>query len=114
MMRDDEDCGLAVVLACPSCTRSFKRGYKYCFHVKNCAESKCGNVFTNNIQLKKHYVKHKESIRCDVCLRFFSGQQALKRHKTSLHDNVKFDCSVCKKHFSTQGNMLRHKKMHTS
>ena len=115
-MSEEDDCGLAAVLACPCCTRTFKRGCEYRSHVKNCSESKCdkcGKVFTNSIQLKKHYVIHTESIRCDVCLKHFSGQQALKRHKTSLHDNVKFECSICKKHFSTQGNMLRHKKMHT-
>ena len=105
MMREEDDCSLAAVLACPwiftsslerPCTRTFKRGCEYRFHVKNCSENKCdkcGKVFTNSIQLKKH-VKHTESIRCDVCLKHFSGQQALKRHKTSLHDNVKFECSI--------------------
>ena len=116
VMREEDDCGLAVVLACPCSTRTFKRGYEYRFHVKNCSETKCnkyGKGSTNNTQLKNHYVKHTESICCDICLNHFSGQQALKRHKTSLHDNIKFECSICKKHFSTQRNMLRHKKMHS-
>ena len=80
MVREEDDCGLAAVLACPCYTRTFKSGCEYRSHVKNRSESKCdkcGKVFTNNIQLKKHYVKHTESIHCDVSLKHFSGQQAL-------------------------------------
>ena len=38
---------------------------------------------------------HPNLLICNPCQKTFSTKGAVKRHKQSIHDKVKFPCSVC-------------------
>ncbi|XP_078593994.1 uncharacterized protein LOC144871909 [Branchiostoma floridae x Branchiostoma japonicum] len=51
---------------------------------------------------------------CDICGKYFAGQNLMKRHKEQVHMNVrKFKCNVCSKDFKRKAELVIHMSVHT-
>lgn len=64
-------------------------------------------------KILKSTQKPKE-IKCESCLRVFSNETNLKRHRDAIHLNIKrFECEICKKSFSQKTALNAHWRIHT-
>ena len=60
----------------------------------------------------RHIARHPENnsakFECDDCVKQFNSNEALKYHKKSVHDGVRFTCSYCNHTSSSAQNLKRH------
>ena len=47
---------------------------------------------------------------CEDCGGLFSGQYELRRHRLSVHHNVRFTCPYCDAYYSRKYNLKLHMK----
>jgi uncharacterized Zn-finger protein len=58
-------------------------------------------------------VKQHTSLQCEICLKKFADQKALRRH-IKIHLGVKpHICNICSMSFTESSNLTKHKKKHT-
>ena len=54
------------------------------------------------------------SLKCDICLKVFSAQTHLRRHKKEVHSDARpFTCLVCNASFKRMNSLKKHLKYHT-
>lgn len=104
---------------CRVCPKTFARGGQLVQHmrthtgVKPYTCSICSSAFTCSANLKLHIKGHLE-IRdyvCDICGKKFYRRDALKKHLTCYHGNLKaFHCKICNKQL--KGHLPQHMRVH--
>ena len=77
--------------------------------------STCSARFSTAEALARHSVEHglPSPVPCPVCLQSFPGKDALKRHKTSKHRNLRqYGCAFksCSRKFATIAGLDAHVK----
>lgn len=105
--------------ACQMCPKAFARGGQLVQHMRTHTGSKpyvcrtCGAGFTCSANLKLHVKRHMEvrDYVCDLCGKTFYRRDALRKHLSCLHGNVKaFHCKICNKDF--KGHLPQHLRTH--
>ncbi|XP_062859019.1 zinc finger E-box-binding homeobox 1b [Trichomycterus rosablanca] len=120
------------LLACPYCSRGYKRYTSLKEHIKyrheksedNFSCSLCSYTFTHRTQLDRHMSAHKagrdqrhvtqaggggnRKFKCTECGKAFKYKHHLKEH-LRIHSGEKpYECSNCKKRFSHSGSYSSH------
>lgn len=81
--------------------------------VKKYRCTQCSNSFSCSVNLKLHVKSHLNvrDYTCHLCGKSFVRPDALKKHLTCFHENVKaFFCSICSRTF--KGHLPQHMRTH--
>uniref|UniRef100_A0A6M2DLX0 C2H2-type domain-containing protein n=2 Tax=Xenopsylla cheopis TaxID=163159 RepID=A0A6M2DLX0_XENCH len=104
---------------CPNCPMRFARGGQLKQHsythsgLRPYKCKHCTATFTTSGNLKLHVNRHLEvrDYTCHQCGKSFIRPDALRKHLTCFHDNVKtFHCDICNKEF--KGHLPQHLRTH--
>ncbi|XP_030558916.1 zinc finger protein weckle [Drosophila novamexicana] len=115
---------------CTSCSKGYKNQLAYKRHMAvfhglvptdkhNLECKRCHTFFATEIQLTAHYRTHlhakdKTENSCSYCPKSFTTAGALKRHVSSIHENIKpYICDCCGKAMKTITALNEHKLVHT-
>ena len=84
----------------------------------------CSELFTSKKEYGKHRVTHSRvrtfksmykedsNIKCDICKwASFTTYMALKRHKQTVHEGIRYSCTHCKKSYTQQSTLAAHIKL---
>ena len=92
-------------LLCEMCGKTFKTKDKFEHHIEGCkatSNTVLRNVATQNSQNKQ--------CECEICLKIFSNNLHLKKHKQEEHANDEISCSECGKYFISKEELMHHEK----
>ena len=81
------------LLICKSFTVDDKTAWNC---IKDLVKGWVNNLLTRSISVLSGELLYK----CDVCEKQLSDRSALKRHKESMHLNIRYTCSICGKYWS--------------
>lgn len=105
--------------ACPQCPKTFARGGQLVQHRRTHTGSRpykcklCNASFTCSANLNLHVKRHMDvrDYVCDICGKAFIRRDALKKHLTCFHNNVRaFHCKICNKEL--KGHLPQHMRTH--
>ena len=78
---------------CPHCSKPFKIELLFSQHVRKCQRSK----------------KEKKSYQCNLCLKSFCSEKAVRNHKSSFHEGLRnFACTKCEKTYTDNTPLRKH------
>ena len=62
-----------------------------------CPMELCGETFPKGIDLLRHQMAKSrfQNSRCEVCMKGFASDFAVKRHIKAIHENIKYKCLEC-------------------
>ncbi|XP_044735145.1 zinc finger protein 501-like [Chrysoperla carnea] len=105
--------------SCTQCTKTFARSGQLVQHLRTHTGQRpytceqCNASFTCIANLKLHTKRHFDlrDYICDICGKSFLRPDALKKHLTCFHGNVRaFHCTICNKEF--KGHLSQHMRTH--
>ena len=74
----------------------------------------CQKDFRGNDTLRNHNLSVHQNIKsfqCDLCNQFFTQKVHVQKHKLKVHENVKgLECGLCDRKFNQRGNLNIHVK----
>lgn len=105
--------------SCRHCPKTFARGGQLVQHTRTHTGSRpytckqCNSSFTCSANLKLHIKRHMDvrDFICDICGKAFIRRDALKKHLSCFHNNVRaFHCKICNKEL--KGHLPQHMRTH--
>lgn len=105
---------------CSECDKSFTDGLLLISHLEDHGReeqerksnkcSKCGRVFSNQGNLRRHMKLHMTHQRfyCSSCPKVFSTKSELEKHNSSHDGDKPYSCKLCEQCFSTRLALCEH------